>query len=124
MLVGCGTTDSTLREQGKNDAYILGFHDGRHSGMSEAGNDFESYIKDNDRFNNDEQYRRGWLAGEVEGKKLQNQAVDIGNSIGNAYGAAQITKEVKKSTNADKAAKDVLKNVDTKALKVLEKGDK
>lgn len=123
MLTGCGTTDSTLRDQGKNEAYIQGFHDGRHSGMSEAGNDFESYIRDIERYENDEQYRSGWLAGEQEGKKLQNQAVDIGNSIGNAYGSSQVAKEAKKHSDADKVAKDVIKKVDTKNLKSLEEGN-
>jgi hypothetical protein len=38
LLVACGTTDSTMRQAGHNEAYVQGFHDGRHSGMQEAGN--------------------------------------------------------------------------------------
>lgn len=44
FLTACGTTDSTLREQGRSEAYVTGLHDGRHSGMQEAGNEFEHYI--------------------------------------------------------------------------------
>ena len=38
FLLGCGTTDNSLRDAGKDDSYIIGFHDGRHSGMKEEGN--------------------------------------------------------------------------------------
>ncbi len=38
LLLSCSTSDTTLRESGRSDAYIAGFHDGRRSGMNEAGN--------------------------------------------------------------------------------------
>ena len=38
LLSGCETSDVTLRDQGRSESYIMGFHDGRHSGMQEAGN--------------------------------------------------------------------------------------
>src|SRR5210317_1822269 len=68
VTVGCGTTDSALKEQGRSQSYITGFHDGRHSGLKEAGNNYEHYIKDTERFKSDTDYQEGWLAGEVEGK--------------------------------------------------------
>jgi hypothetical protein len=119
-LSACGTTDTTLQQQGHNQSYITGFHDGRHSGMKEAGNQYDHYIKDTERFGSDADYRDGWLAGEAEGKKLQAQAVAAGNAAAGAYSAHQIGKEVDKQ-DPDKIANDALKGVDTGALKSLEK---
>lgn len=123
MLSACGTTDDSLRKSGKNEAYIQGFHDGRHSGMNEAGNSFENYIKDTERFAADTSYKSGWLAGEVEGKKLQKQATSIGSAAGNVYSASQISKEVNKNQDIDKIGNDAMKNVDTSDLKSLEKNN-
>ncbi len=119
VLAACGTTDSTLQQQGHNQSYITGFHDGRHSGMREAGNRYEQYIKDTERFESDSDYRAGWLAGEAEGKKLQEQAVAVGNAAAGAYSAQQIEKEIDKN-DPDNVAKEAVKGVDTDALKSLE----
>ncbi|MBS9816889.1 hypothetical protein [Vibrio alginolyticus] len=114
LLSGCGTSDSTLKESGYDEAYIQGFHDGRHSGMQEAGNDFEHYIKDETRYQTDSDYRQGWDAGEVEGNKLQKQATAIGQGmIDNSY-------EERDVFDPDKVAKDAIKGVDTSELKSLE----
>ena len=121
ILVACGTTDSSLKEQGRTDAYIQGFHDGRHSGMKEEGNHYEHFIKDEDRFFSDPEYKSGWLAGESEGKALQDQAVAIGNAAAGAYSGSQISKEARKSTDMDKAAKDAVKGVDTTGMDSLGK---
>ena len=43
LLAACGTTDSQMQQQGHSMAYIQGFHDGRHSGMKEEGNEGELY---------------------------------------------------------------------------------
>lgn len=120
FLSACGTTDATLQQQGHNQSYITGFHDGRHSGMKEAGNTYENYIKDIKRFESDAEYRNGWLAGEAEGKKLQAQADAVGNAAAGAYSARQIGNEVDKQ-DPDKVAKDAVKGLDTDALKSLEK---
>jgi len=120
ILSACGTTDTSLQQQGHNQSYITGFHDGRHSGMKETGNNYEHYIKDTERFGSDTDYRDGWLAGEAEGKKLQAQAVAAGNAAAGAYGAHQIGEEVDKNDPA-KVAKDAVKGVDTDVLKSLEK---
>lgn len=119
ILSACGTTDATLK-QGHNQAYITGFHDGRHSGLKEAGNHYEHYIKDAERFQSDNEYRDGWLAGEAEGEKLQAQAVAAGNVAAGAYSTYQIGKEVDKH-DPEKAAKDAVKGVDAGTLKALEK---
>lgn len=121
LLTACGTTDSSLREQGKSDAYVLGFHDGRHSGMKEEGNDFEHYIRDEQRFGEDLDYRNGWLAGEAEGIKLQDQATMVGNAAAGAYSGYQVGKEVDKQTDFDKIARDAVKDVDTSSLNALDK---
>ena len=119
-LSACGTTDATLQQQGHNQSYITGFHDGRHSGMEEGGNHYEHYIKDTERFQSDLEYRNGWLAGEAEGKKLQAQAVAAGNAAAGAYSAHQVGKEINKN-DPDRAAKGAMKGIDTVALKSLEK---
>ena len=80
LMVACATSDNTLREQGHNESYLQGFHDGRHSGMKEAGNNWEHYVKDHERFASDNDYRDGWIEGEAEGKHLQEQAKAIGGS--------------------------------------------
>ena len=120
LLSACGTTDTAMQEAGRSEAFVQGFHDGRHSGMQEAGNTWEHYIKDHERYQKDSEYREGWLAGEAEGKRLQQQAASIGNAAAGAYGGYQVNKEVKKH-DPDKVAKDAVKGVDTKGLEALEK---
>lgn len=122
VISGCQTSDSSLREQGRSESYVQGFHDGRHSGMKEAGNDFEHYIKDYERFDTDAEYREGWTAGEAEGLELQQQADAIGGAASGAYGGYQVQKGIDKSkVHPKKIAKDVMKDVDTGELKALEK---
>ena len=116
LMFGCATSDSALRESGHVEAYLQGFHDGRHSGMREAGNYFEHIVKDAERFANDTEYRDGWLAGEDEGVRIQQQA----NLVGDTYSGYKIGKEVDKSKiDADAIGKDVMKGVDTDSLKSL-----
>jgi hypothetical protein len=114
---GCETTDSALRDAGKTEAYITGFHDGRHSGMKEAGNYLEHVVKDSQRFETDTEYREGWLAGEQEGIRIQNQA-DAAVGAGAGY---QITKDADKSVEHDikKAGNEATESVDTESLKIL-----
>ena len=119
FLSGCGTTDSALQEQGRSQSYITGFHDGRHSGLAEAGNHYEHYIKDTERFDSDADYKAGWLAGELEGKKLQAQAVAVGNAAAGAYSAQQIEKEID-ANDPGKVVRDAVKGADTESLKALE----
>ena len=116
FLFGCATSDSALRESGHCEAYVMGFHDGRHSGMREAGNYFEHMVKDAERFTSDTEYREGWLAGEAEGVRIQQQA----NVVGGTSSGYRIGKEVEKSKfDADAVGKDVMKGVDTDSLKNL-----
>lgn len=122
FLTACGTTDTAMRDQGRSESYVSGFHDGRHSGMKEAGNNWENYIRDHERFETDDQYKSGWLAGEAEGKRLQAQAKAVGEAGAGAYTGYQVGKEVEKSSpHPEKAAKEAMKGVDTDALKALEK---
>ncbi len=116
-LSGCQTSDATLREQGRSDAYVVGFHDGRHSGMQEAGNFLEHFVQDKTRFESDPQYKEGWLAGEAEGKRIQQEA----NAAAGVYSSYQIGKEVDRATDYKKIGKDSVKDVDTSALKSLDK---
>ena len=120
-IAACGTTDSAMRDAGQSEAYVQGFHDGRHSGMREAGNRYEHFIKDAERFSSDVEYRSGWLAGEEEGKRLQANAVAVGNAAAGAYEAAEIQKEVDKQTDFDGIAEDAVKGVDPADLENLQK---
>lgn len=122
VLSACGTTDASLQQQGHDQSYITGFHDGRHSGMQEAGNHYEHYIKDTLRFESDDEYRNGWLAGEVEGKKLQAQAVAAGNAAAGAAAGYSIGKEADKAgPHPHDAMKSATKGVDTEVLNSLGK---
>lgn len=114
---GCQTTDSALQSAGRSESYITGFHDGRHSGMKEAGNYLEHMVKDVQRFETDTDYREGWLAGEQEGIRMQNQA---NAAVGSAAGH-QIATDADKSVEheIDKAGREATKNVDTESLKIL-----
>lgn len=114
--VSCTTSDRSLRGSGKSEAYISWFHDGRHSGMAEAGNSFEHVIRDGERFDGDKEYREGWLAGQSEGVRIQTTA----NKTGAAIAGAAIQKEVDEHS-VDKAAENAVKNIDTKGLEQLEK---
>ncbi|MEP4147773.1 MAG: hypothetical protein ABJL54_11150 [Halioglobus sp.] len=121
-ITACQTSDSTLREQGHSESYLQGFHDGRHSGMKEAGNNWEHYLRDHERFEADADYKDGWLNGEAEGKRLQEQATAAGNAAAGAYGGYEVGKEVDRAKpHPNKIGKDVMKDVDTDALKALEK---
>ena len=115
MLGGCGTSDGTMREQGRSESYIMGFHDGRHSGMKEAGNYLEHVVKDTQRFKDDADYQTGWLAGEAEGIHMQEQA----NAATNSYYAGKAADKAR--PHPHDAMKDAMKGVNTDDLKVLEK---
>jgi len=109
LLSGCATSDATLRESGHNEAYIQGFHDGRHSGMNEAGNFLERMVKDTQKFADNPDYRAGWHAGEAEGIRMQQEA----NSASGGYSNDNVRKEIKKSQpNANAIGRDVMKDVD------------
>mgnify|MGYP001552989398 FL=1 len=117
VLAGCGTTDTAMREQGRSESYVLGFHDGRHSGMKEEGNLFEQFIRDEAGFENDPDYRAGWLDGEKEGQKLQYEA----NIASATYSGYQAGKAYERSNDVNRISEDALKDIDTSSLKNLEK---
>lgn len=117
FLAACQTSDATLREQGRSDAYVVGFHDGRHSGMQEAGNFLEHFVRDRVRFESDSEYREGWLAGEAEGQRIQQES----NAAVGVYSSYEIGKEMDRATDYEKIGKDAVKDADTSALKSLDK---
>ncbi len=118
FLWGCETTDSAMQSAGKSEDYIAGFHDGRHSGMKEAGNYLEHMIRDEKRFAENSDYREGWLAGEQEGIQMQQQA----NAIVNGAEGYRISKEADRSADRAirEAGEEATKGIDTDSLKVLE----
>ena len=116
-LTACATSDSTLREHGHNESYIQGFHDGRHSGMAEAGNFLEHVVKNSGQYANDAEYRAGWLAGEAEGKQMQVEA----NAAAGAYSGSQINKEYQKSQDYNAIGRDATRGVNPGSLKPLYK---
>ena len=115
LSTGCQTSDTTLRDQGRTEAYIMGFHDGRHSGMKEAGNNFEHIVKDIHRFESDQEYKAGWIDGEAEGKRIQETA----NAASQSYQAGKIADEA--GPHPHDAMKKATKGINTEDLKVLEK---
>jgi hypothetical protein len=121
FLTACGTTDKSLVQSGHSQDYIIGFHDGRHSGMQQEGIHFETYIKDADRFENNADYKQGWLDGEAEGRKLSVEAKKVGEAVGDSYSTIRISHEAIKARDAEGIGKDVLKGIDTQELKSLEK---
>jgi len=117
FLAGCATSDAQLAQSGHNQAYIQGFHDGRHSGMKEAGNYFEHIVKDTGRFADDADYQAGWLEGETEGKRIQQQA----NAASGAGTASSVGKAVDNAQpHPKKIANEAMKGVDTGDFKALE----
>ena len=128
LAVGaCGTSDGTLREEGRSDSYVAGFHDGRHSGMSEEGNDFEHYIRDETRFQSDVDYKTGWFAGEIEGMRIQDQSNEFSEGVGAAVGGAvggaisSGAMDDDDEPDFDKIGRDAVKNVDTTGFENLGK---
>jgi len=93
----------------------MGFHDGRHSGMKESGNYLEHIVKDTQRFKDDADYQAGWLAGEAEGIRMQEQA----NAASNSYNAGKAAGQA--GPHPHDAMKNATKGVNTDDLKVLEK---
>ena len=121
LLTACGTTDSKMQQQGHSMTYIQGFHDGRHSGMKEEGNYFEHFMRDEVRYTSEPDYHTGWDAGEVEGKRLQDQAAAAGTAAAAGMAAGSISKEASKQNDPDRIARDALKNTDTSGLENLGK---
>ena len=117
LVVGCQTSDATLREQGRSDAYVVGFHDGRHSGMQEEGNFLEHFVRDQTRFESDPEYHEGWLAGEAEGIRIQDES----NAAVGVYPSYKIGQDMDRATDYERIGKDAVKDVDTSSLKALEK---
>ena len=57
---------AVMIKDGRSPAYVDGFHDGRHSGTKEAGNDFDHSIRDEERLAADADDEFGRLAGEAD----------------------------------------------------------
>ena len=115
-LSACGTSDAELREQGFSEAYIEGFHDGEHSGITEEGNRWDHYVRDEDRFENDPDYRAGWLAGEAEGREEEKQAEAVRSAVG--LGVA-IESASHSGGDPDETAQDVIDHTDTSGMEAL-----
>ena len=118
LLSACETTDGQLQQRGYNPGYIEGFHDGRHSGIAEAGNPYDHYIRDTERFAEDQEYHNGWLEGEAEGKKLQAQADAVSGTMSGAIISGGVNNELDKQ-DPKRVGEKVLKNTDTSGLKDL-----
>ncbi|MCD9485466.1 hypothetical protein GLP25_20100 [Photobacterium phosphoreum] len=81
--------------------------------MQEGGNSFENYIKDENRYESDADYKQGWLAGELEGQKLQAEATTVSKGITGSYPKKSET------VNLDDVAKEALKGIDTSGIQSL-----
>ena len=80
--------------------------------MAEAGNYLEHAVKNSQLYANDAEYRAGWLAGEAEGKQMQQEA----NAAAGAYTGSQIKNEYEKSQDYDAIGRDAMKGIDPKSL--------
>lgn len=79
FLGGCTTNAFSLRQSTHSDAYMIGYIDGRYSGLNKGGNSAALVIKDGNRFREDEAYRKGWLEGEQEGLRIQRESGVVAN---------------------------------------------
>lgn len=74
LLTACASRSVPLKYAAHGDAYMIGFHDGRHSGLHAAGHGSALAIKDVTRFERDPAYRQGWLDGKEEGVRIQRES--------------------------------------------------
>ncbi|GIU50163.1 MULTISPECIES: hypothetical protein [Shewanella] len=120
IISACQSTRDSMIEQGYPLAYADGFQDGCDSGNKAGGSLFDEFKKDVKRFNEEADYAQGWSDGfrqcETEQESIQRQ---VRMSI-----EQQKLQQQKKSN--DLAAqhaleREVMKDVDTDALKSLEK---
>lgn len=76
-LSACVTNGQMMTQSYISDSYMTGFHDGRHSGLNGAGSTSISLVKDLTRYENDDSYREGWLAGEAEGQRIRQELASL-----------------------------------------------
>lgn len=81
VVGGCASNTFPLHYSTHTESYLIGFQDGRYSGMRKAGNSSAMLIKDGSRFQQDEEYRQGWLEGEQEGMRIQRESGQIASRV-------------------------------------------
>ncbi|ACJ27486.1 Conserved hypothetical protein [Shewanella piezotolerans WP3] len=120
MLSGCVSQHDLMVEKGFPLPYADGFDDGCHSGNKAGGSSFDEFKKDVNRFNNDKQYAQGWSDGfrqcETEQEAAQRQTRMLIEQ--------QQLQEQKKANDINQQRaleREVMKGIDTDALKSLEK---
>lgn len=118
IFSGCVSQTETMVKQGYPLAYAEGFEDGCHSGKKAAGNMFDQFKKDINRFNTDTQYAQGWSDGfrqcESEEEAYQRQ-------YRMAIEQQKLIEQQKQNERQEEyhLTNEALKNVDTKTLKNL-----
>ncbi len=63
IISGCATQKEIMIQEGHSVAYAEGFDDGCHSGKKAAGNMFEHFKKDENKFERLGKYAQGWSDG-------------------------------------------------------------
>ncbi|WP_432698365.1 hypothetical protein ACQUQP_08495 [Marinobacterium sp. YM272] len=76
-LSACVTNGLMMDNSAGANGYEIGFHDGRHSGLNGATDLSTSLIKDLTRYQADERYREGWLAGQEEGARIRAELASL-----------------------------------------------
>lgn len=89
--------------------------------MREAGNHYEHFVQDRERYDTDEDYRNGWIAGEEEGRHMQAQADSVGTAAAVGISAGSTHEHSKHSGMSKEAMEKATKGVDTSVLRTLEK---
>ena len=114
LLSGCayGPPSETLISSNADvsASYRSGFDDGCHSGRQAAGSLFDQFRKDQDRFNFDVDYAQGW-------SDAFRQCETREEALNRQIRSARTIDAINRSK--DKRFDDVLRGVDTSALKDL-----
>lgn len=118
LTAGCATQEQTMLKEGYPPAYAKGFSDGCHSGKQAAGNMFEHFVKDVNRFQSDSQYAQGWHDGYQQCRSEQ-EALDRQTQMG--IEQQRLLEEKKHHHHQDDMAAEALKGIDTRGLENLKK---
>lgn len=111
LAVGCTSRHDEMVEQGFPVAYADGFAAGCHSGKKAGGSLFDQFDKNVARFEQEERYAQGWSDGfrqcESEEEAVERQV------------RMAIETQNMQDHHKDRIGHDVLKGIDTSALKNL-----
>ncbi len=68
MITSCQSFRNRMIQEGFSEEYVDGYLDGVHSGRIAAGDYSYKFIQDDERYETDIEYRKGWNDGFKTGK--------------------------------------------------------